>query len=321
MKKVYLVTGGAGFIGSHLCERLIRDGNRVLVLDDFSTGKMENIEHLLTNPDFSLKIGSVLDKLSLEELVHESDHIIHLAAAVGVKYIMENPLKALLINIRGTENVLELANHEKKPTLIASTSEVYGKNESVPLAETDDRVLGNTYISRWGYSCSKAVDEFLALAYYREKKLPTTVVRFFNTCGPRQAGSYGMVIPKFMKASLLNQPISIHGDGTQSRCFTFIDDVIEALVRLLSCKEAQGEIINIGSTELVSIKNLADRIMKLTDSSSRIEFIDHKEIYGQNFEDMKIRKPDTTKLEKLIGFKPETCLDDILKKTLEYFEK
>ena len=319
VKKV-LITGGAGFIGSHLADKLISEGFSVSVLDDFSTGRMENIEHLTKNPNFSLKIGSVLDKLTLEEMIFDCDFIFHLAAAVGVKYIMDNPLKSLLINIQGSENVLELANHSKIPTFIASTSEVYGKNENIPLKERDDRILGNTYISRWGYSCSKAVDEFLSLAYYREKKLPVIVGRFFNTCGPRQTGSYGMVIPKFINSALLNQPITIYGDGTQKRCFTFIDDVVESLFKLMHCKKAFGEVINIGSDEVVSINSLAKNIIALTNSSSPIEYIDPKKVFGENFEDMKIRKPDTSKLESLISFKPLTPLSVILKKTIEYFE-
>lgn len=316
-----LITGGAGFIGSHLAERLLKEGHSVAVLDDFSTGKMENIEHLLNDQNFFLKIGSVLDKLTLGELVQKADVIYHLAAAVGVKYIMDNPLKSLLINIQGTENVLELANQEKKLTFIASTSEVYGKNDQVPLKETDDRVMGSTHISRWGYACSKAVDEFLALAYFREKKLPVTILRFFNTCGPRQTGSYGMVIPKFIRSSLLGQPITIFGDGSQARCFTFIDDVVEALFRLLFCEAARGEVVNIGTSELVTIKKLAQMIKKLTNSRSKIEYIDPKEIFGENFEDMKIRKPDTGKLKKLTGFIPETSLEEILIKTIAHFEK
>lgn len=320
MSKKILITGGAGFIGSHLADKLIKEGNSVSVLDDFSTGRMENIKHLQNNPSFSLKIGSVLDKLTLEEMIFDCDFIFHLAAAVGVKYIMDNPLKSLLINIQGSENVLELANHSKIPTFIASTSEVYGKNENVPLKERDDRILGNTYISRWGYSCSKAVDEFLSLAYFREKKLPVIVGRFFNTCGPRQTGSYGMVIPKFIKFALLDQPITIYGDGEQKRCFTYVDDVVESLFRLMNCNKAFGEVINIGTDEVVSIKQLAEKIKTLTNSSSKIDYIDPKTVFGENFEDMRIRKPDTSKLEGLIGFKPNTPLKKILENTIAYFE-
>ncbi|MDD5091184.1 MAG: GDP-mannose 4,6-dehydratase [Candidatus Wallbacteria bacterium] len=321
MSKKYLITGGAGFIGSHLSERLVNEGHFVQVLDDLSTGRMENVEHLTQKSNFKIKVGSVLDKVTLEELVQEAEVIVHLAAAVGVKYIMDNPLKSLLINIRGTENILELANYQKKLTLIASTSEVYGKNENIPLEESDDRILGCTYISRWGYACSKAVDEFLALAYFREKKLPVVIVRFFNTCGPRQTGSYGMVIPKFIKSAMLNQPITIFGEGDQSRCFTYINDVVEAMLRLLSCPQAHGEIINIGSTELVSINDLAERIVRFTGSSSTIDHIDPRQVFGENFEDMRVRKPDISKLLKLTGFAPATPLDEVLKKTIEYFEK
>jgi len=318
--KSVLITGGAGFIGSHLAERLIKEGYRVFVLDDFSTGRMENINGLLNNERFHLKIGSVLDKLTLEELIDEVDVIFHLAAAVGVKYIMENPLKSLIINIQGTENVLEIANKGKKLTFIASTSEVYGKNENVPLKEADDRILGNTYISRWGYAASKAVDEFLALAYYREKKLPVIIMRFFNTCGPRQVGHYGMVVPKFVKAALLNQPITVYGDGSQARCFTYIDDVIECLFRLLHCKEAIGEVINIGSDQLITIKELAEKVKRVANSASPIEFRDPADIFGPEFEDMKLRKPDVSKLYNLIGFKPSTDIDEILLKIISYFE-
>ena len=316
-----LITGGAGFIGSHLAERLLNDGQHVYIIDNLSTGRYSNIRHLTKNPKFSYTIDSVLNREVLEKLVAKVDQIYHLAAAVGVKYIIDNPLLSLRTNISGTENVLEFANHYKKKILVASTSEIYGKNEEVPFKETDNRLLGSTHISRWSYSTAKAVDEFLSLAYHREKKLPVVVVRCFNTVGPRQTGQYGMVIPKFVKNALLNHPLTVYGDGKQSRCFTYVDDVVEGFIKLMNTKKADGEIYNIGSMEEVTIHELAKKIKKMTNSKSKIELVKYEDAYEEGFEDMRRRVPDISKINKAIGYKPKYKLDQILTKIIDYFEE
>lgn len=315
-----LITGGAGFIGSHLAEKLLENGNRVSVIDNLSTGEFANIRHLINNHDFSYTIDSILNRDVLEKLVAKCDQIYHLAAAVGVKYIIDNPLLSLRTNIEGTENVLEFSNKYKKKVLLASTSEIYGKNNNVPFKEEDDRLLGSTHITRWSYSASKAVDEFLALAYYREKKLPVVIVRCFNTVGPRQTGQYGMVIPKFVKNALLNHPLTIFGDGKQSRCFADVDDVVNGMIKLMDTKKAEGEIFNIGNDEEITIEELAQKIKKMTGSRSKLEYLKYEDAYEEGFEDMRQRRPDLTKIKKLINYQPNYSLDRILERIINYFE-
>jgi UDP-glucose 4-epimerase len=316
-----LITGGAGFIGSHLAEKLLTEGHVVTIIDDLSTGRLENIEHLKQNKNFTCIIGSILDKTILENLVSKSQQIYHLAAAVGVKYIIENPLSSLRTNIIGTENVLDLANKYKCKVLITSTSEIYGKSEKVPFSENDDRLLGTTYISRWGYSCSKAVDEFLALAFFREKKLPVVIVRCFNTVGPRQTGQYGMVVPKFVKSALLGQPLVIYGDGKQSRCFADVADVTDAFTKLMNDPKCEGEIFNVGNNEEISIVELAEKIKAMTKSKSKIEFMAYEDAFEEGFEDMRKRMPDLSKLEKFIGYKAKYNLDTIIKRIIDFYEQ
>ncbi len=316
-----LITGGAGFIGSHLAEKLLKDGNQVSVIDNLSTGSLANITHISKHPNFKYTIGTILDKQLMEKLISEVDQIYHLAAAVGVKYIIDNPLLSLQTNILGTDNVLELSNKYKKKVLITSTSEIYGKSDNVPFKEDDDRVLGSTYISRWSYSCAKAIDEFFALAYYREKKLPIVIVRCFNTVGPRQTGQYGMVLPKFVKSALLNHPITIFGDGKQSRCFADVDDVTDGLIKLMADKAAEGKIFNIGNDQEVTIEELAVKIKEKTNSSSKIEIISYEDAYEQGFEDMRRRIPDLTKIKELIDYNPKHDLDSIISRVIEYYEE
>ncbi len=315
------VTGGAGFIGSHLVEKLLQQGNTVTVLDNLSTGKLSNIIALKGNPNFLYTIDTILNRKIVEQHIKECDQVYHLAAAVGVKYIIDNPLLSLQTNIIGTENVLELANKYKKKVLVASTSEIYGKSESVPFKEEDDRILGSTHISRWSYSSAKAIDEFLALAYYREKKLPVVIVRCFNTVGPRQSGQYGMVLPKFVKNALLNHPLIIYGDGKQSRCFADVDDVVDGMMKLMNEKKAEGEIFNIGSTEEISIEKLAQTVKKMTGSRSKTEYIKYDDAYEEGFEDMRRRIPDLSKINKVIGYEPKYKLKDILDRVIKYYEE
>jgi UDP-glucose 4-epimerase len=315
-----LITGGAGFIGSHLAERLLGEGHTVHVIDNLSTGRLENIETFKDHPKFHLTIGSILNRELMEKLVEGCHQVYHLAAAVGVKYIIENPLLSLKTNIVGTDNVLELCNKHKAKVLITSTSEIYGKSENVPFAEQDDRLLGSTHISRWGYSCSKAIDEFMALAFYREKKLPVVIVRCFNTVGPRQSGQYGMVVPKFIKAALLDQPIVVYGSGEQTRCFADVSDVVNAFVKLMSTPECAGEIYNVGNTESISIKDLAAKVKQMCNSKSRIEFMSYEDAFEEGFEDMMNRMPDLSKINKAIGYEPQYKLDDIINRMIKYYE-
>ena len=315
-----LITGGAGFIGSHLCESLLAEGQDVTIIDNLSTGKFSNISHLQELKNFHYTIGSILDKNLLENLICNADVIYHLAAAVGVKYIVENPLLSLQTNITGTEYVLELSNKYKKKVLLASTSEIYGKSDKIPFKEEDDRVLGSTSISRWSYSCAKAIDEFLALAYSREKKLPVIIVRLFNTVGPKQTGEYGMVIPKFVKAALLNQPIIIYGTGEQSRCFADVIDVVNGIKKLMDEPKAIGQIFNLGNTEEITINDLAHKIKKQVNSDSKIEYIPYENAFEEGFEDMHRRMPDLTKINKLIGYVPVYNLDAILERVVKYYE-
>lgn len=317
-----LVTGGAGFIGSHLVEKLLSEGHTVSVIDDFSTGRLENLDAIINHKRFSLVTESVLHRETMKKLIQKVDIIYHLAASVGVKYVIDNPLRSMEINIKGTETVLELANQlGNKLVILASTSEVYGKNDSVPLHEDDDRILGSTYISRWGYSDSKAIDELLALAYYREKKLPVIITRFFNICGPRQVGEYGMVLPRFVKQALANQPITVYGTGNQSRCFCYVGDIVETLVRLPFIPKAQGEVFNMGNNQEIKIKELAKLVIKLAKSSSRVHYITYEKAYAKGFEDMQRRVPDITKIKRVTGFRPKVNQTELIKIVIEYFQK
>jgi UDP-glucose 4-epimerase len=303
-----LVTGGAGFIGSHLCERLNKDGHNVTVIDDFSTGRASNLEELTSASNFNLVEGSILDSTQLKPLVEESDYIFHLAAAVGVLNIVNNPIASLLTNIRGTENVLESAVESGTPVFLTSSSEVYGKNISDSLKEGDDRVLGSPMTLRWSYSEAKAIDESLAYAYFVERQLETRIVRFFNTVGPRQLGSYGMVVPRFVKAALANEPITIYGDGNQTRCFAHVFDVVDAVIAIAFAKNTIGKVINIGNDFEISINSLARKIISETGSKSEIVYVPYSEAYGDGFEDMERRVPNINLIRNLVGWQPKRDL-------------
>ena len=313
-----LITGGAGFVGSHLAERLLALGHDVLVLDNLSTGSINNLDHLKSAQGLSYVIDSVTNEPLLAELLDQSDVVYHLAAAVGVRLIVEAPVHTIETNVHGTEVVLKHANKKKKLVFIASTSEVYGKSTDVPFREAADLVLGPTAKHRWAYACSKMIDEFLALAYWKEKKLPVIVVRLFNTVGPRQTGQYGMVLPTFVRQALAGQPITVFGDGTQSRSFTYVGDVVDALIALASEPRAVGEVFNIGNTDEISIKDLADRVKAAASSTSPIQFIPYDQAYEAGFEDMPRRVPDISKLGKLIGYKPKVRLDEIIERVIEH---
>jgi nucleoside-diphosphate-sugar epimerase len=314
-----LITGGAGFIGSHLSDAYLARGDEVFVLDDLSTGSIDNIRHLKEHPRFHYTIESVHHGPTVAELVDQCDVVFHLAAAVGVRLIVESPVRTIETNVHGTEVVLAKANKKKKKVLIASTSEVYGLSDQVPFREDGNLVLGPTTKGRWSYACSKAIDEFLALAYWRERKLPTVIVRLFNTVGPRQTGQYGMVVPTFIKQALTGRPITIHGDGRQSRCFAHVSDVVRALVGLMDHPGAVGEVFNIGSNEEVTIRALAERVKALAGSDSEIVTVPYEEAYGEGFEDMPRRVPDIGKVERLIGYRPTKSLDEILQSVIEFF--
>jgi UDP-glucose 4-epimerase len=313
-----LITGGAGFIGSHLAEAYLNRGDEVLVIDDLSTGTIDNIQQFKTNPRFHYTIDSVHNQPVTAELVDQCDIVIHLAAAVGVKLIVESPVRTIETNVRGTEVVLALANKKQKRVLIASTSEVYGLSADVPFREDGNLVMGATTKGRWSYACSKAIDEFLALAYWREKKLPTTVVRLFNTVGPRQTGRYGMVIPTFVRQALAGRPITVYGNGKQTRCFGYVGDIVGALIKLMDHPESVGQVFNIGSSEEVSILNLAEKVKELTHSDSEIVFVPYDEAYEEGFEDMPRRVPDTSKIHQLVGFKAEMTLEGILQTVIDF---
>jgi UDP-glucose 4-epimerase len=313
-----LITGGAGFIGSHLAEHLLLQGHRVFIIDDLSTGDIENIIPLKSNRRFHYQIETIMNVPATAELVDRCDIIFHLAAAVGVRLIVESPVRTIETNIRGTEIILNLAEKKKKKVILTSTSEVYGKANKVPFSEADDLVLGPTCKGRWSYACSKAIDEFLALAYWREKKLPVIIARLFNTVGPRQTGQYGMVLPNFVKRALANEPLPVFGDGRQSRCFTHVEDVVAALYRLAITPEAVGEVFNIGSAEETEILSLARQVIDVTDSRSQIVFVPYDEAYGEGFEDMSRRLPDLSKIRRLIGYEPTRNLREIIMDVAEY---
>jgi UDP-glucose 4-epimerase len=317
----YLITGGAGFIGSHLAERLLENGDHVVLLDNLSTGSMENIRHLKTSENLEYHLDGIENRHLLAELVDSAEVIVHFAAAVGVKLIVESPVRTIETNVNGTQLVLEAASKKKKLVLLASTSEVYGKNANVPFREDSDLVLGPTTKGRWSYAASKALDEFLGLSYWKEKKQPIIVVRFFNTVGPRQTGRYGMVLPNFVKCALTNQPIDVYGDGKQSRCFCDVRDTVEALLRLIPLDRAIGEVVNIGNTEEVTIEDLAKTVKQRTDSSSPIHFIPYDKAYEPGFEDMKRRVPCIDKLQALTGFRPQTNLGEIIDRVSSYYRQ
>jgi UDP-glucose 4-epimerase len=316
-----LITGGAGFIGSHLAERLLHDGHDVAVIDDLSTGSIDNISHLKSDKRFSYVIDSVTNEPLLAELIDQSDVVFHLAAAVGVKLIVEQPVHTIETNVHGTEVVLKHANKKKKLVFIASTSEVYGKSADVPFREGAELVLGATVKHRWAYACSKLIDEFLALAYWKERKLPVVIVRLFNTVGPRQTGQYGMVLPTFVRQALAGQPITVFGDGKQSRSFTYVGDVVDALVRLAHEPRAIGEVFNIGNTGEVTIRDLAARVKELTGSDSAIQYIAYDDAYEAGFEDMPRRVPDISKICGLIGYRPKLELDEIIRTVIEHIRQ
>ena len=307
------ITGGCGFIGSHLAERLLERGDRVQVLDDLSTGSMENIAHLVGRPGFSYRIGSALDAPLVSELVDGADVTVHLAAAVGVRLIVERPVHTIETNVRATEVVLAAAAKKRKLVVVASTSEVYGKSTSIPFREDQDLQLGPTSHSRWAYACSKALDEWLALAYWRERGVPVIITRFFNTVGPRQTGQYGMVVPSFAAQAVRGDPITVYGSGDQARCFGHVRDAVEALLRLMATPSAVGEVFNVGATEEVSIRQLAERVRAAAGSQSEIVLVPYSEAYAAGFEDMMRRVPDVSKLERATGFRPQTSLEVIVR--------
>jgi UDP-glucose 4-epimerase len=317
----YLITGGAGFIGSHLAERLIGRGDRVVLLDNLSTGSIDNIRHLKSSPQLEYHLDNIENRQLLAELVDGADVVVHLAAAVGVKLIVESPVRTIETNVNGTQLVLEAACKKRKLVLTASTSEVYGKNIAVPFHEDADLVLGPTTKGRWSYAASKALDEFLALSYWKEKKLPVVVVRLFNTVGPRQTGRYGMVLPNFIKQALANETIDVYGNGKQSRCFCDVRDTTEALIRLMDTDRAVGEVVNVGNTEEISIEGLAERVKERTRSTSSIQYIPYDQAYEPGFEDMMRRVPSVDKLHSLTGFRPQTTLNEIIDRVTAYFQR
>ena len=312
-----LITGGAGFIGSHLADRLLARGDQVILIDDLSTGRLSNIEHLNGHSDVEFVLGSILDADLVEQIVSRVDAVFHLAAAVGVNLIVDRPLESLMTNIRGTEVVVESAHKYSKRILVMSTSEIYGKNTSDSLAEDDDRILGSPLKSRWSYSEAKAIDEILAYTYWREKGLEAVIIRLFNTVGPRQTGSYGMVLPRFVGQALRNQPITIFGDGTQTRCFCHVSDVVGGLVALSEHPEGFGKVFNLGGVEEISIRDLASRIVELSGSSSELEYIPYSSAYEEGFEDMERRVPNIGRAKRLVGFEPSIGLDEIIHSVID----
>lgn len=316
-----LITGGAGFIGSHLAEKMLALKAKVQVIDNLSTGSIENIKHLLNNKNFTFIYETILNENVMDRLVSNSDMVFHMAASVGVELIVKDPVNVIETNILGTEVVLKTANRYKKKLFIASTSEVYGKNDNVPFKEEDDSIYGPTTKSRWSYACSKAIDEFLALAFYKEYGLPVVIGRLFNTVGPRQTGKYGMVVPRFVERALKNEPLYVYGDGKQTRCFCCVYDTVEALIKLMNSKEAEGEIFNIGSMEEISIYDLANKVIQITDSKSHIKFLSYDRAYEKGFEDMRRRVPDISKIKKFIGFTPKYNLEKTIELIVKYFKE
>lgn len=312
-----LITGGAGFIGSHLADRLRSQGDQVVLLDNLSTGRLSNVAHLDDDPNVEFVLGSVLNADLVDHVVSGVDVVFHLAAAVGVNLIVEKPLECLMTNIRGTETVIEKAHKYSKRIMVTSTSEIYGKNTSNSLGEDDDRILGSPLKSRWSYSEAKAIDEILAYTYWREKGLETVIVRLFNTVGPRQTGSYGMVVPRFVTQAIRSEPITVFGDGSQTRCFCSVSDVVGGILALTESNEALGRVFNLGGNEEISIADLARRVVELTGSSSTVEFIPYDQAYEEGFEDMERRVPDTTRARDLVGFAPTAALDDIIGSVIE----
>ena len=316
-----LITGGAGFIGSHLAEKLLDLGHEVFIIDNLWTGKLSNIENIQNHKRLHLVVDTILNESVMNELIFKIDHIYHLAAAVGVRNIMDHPVETLDINVKGTETVLRLANRFKKKVLIASTSEVYGKHVEHSLSEDDDRILGTVKKRRWAYACSKTLDEFQALAYFDEKKLPVVITRLFNTVGPRQTGQYGMVLPNFVQSALLGKPISVYGEGTQSRSFTHVNDVVEAITKLMDEPAAEGDIFNVGNDREVTINELAQKVKEMTNSISEIEHIPYEKAYGPGFEDMQRRCPNIKKINNLTGFKPSYDLESMIQSVIDYFKE
>jgi UDP-glucose 4-epimerase len=311
-----LVTGGAGFIGSHLCEQLLERGHDVWALDDLSTGRLENLRTFEGHARFRFLEGSVMDQSLVNGLVAQSERIHHLAAAVGVRYVLENPLRSLITNIRGTEAVLQACAEHGRRVVLFSSSEVYGKGVSVPFSEDDDRLMGPTSKLRWSYAAGKAVDECLAQAYWQQQQLPVTVVRCFNTCGPRQSSAYGMVIPNMIRRALRREPILVFGDGRQSRCFSAVSDVVRGVMMLADARGTEGEIYNIGTDEEITVLDLAQRIRSLCHSDSAIEFVPYEDVYGSSFEDMRRRVPDLTKIRRAVGYRPQVALEQLLEITI-----
>jgi len=315
-----LITGGAGFIGSHLSDLLLERGDEVYALDDLSTGNLNNIAHLRENARFHFVCDSAGNESVMNELVQKVDHIYHLAAVVGVQRVVDSPVRTLEVNLHTTEIALKLAHRFHKQIQIASTSEVYGRHKvNQPLKETDERIYGPTTVGRWSYAAAKAIDEFFALAYHRERNLPVVVTRFFNTVGPRQTGQYGMVIPRFVQSALKGEPITVYGDGTQSRSFTYVGDAVRAITDLMDCPRAIGEVFNVGNGEEVTILHLAQRVKAMTDSSSEIRVIPFEQVYGKDFEDMEFRTPDITKIHEAIGYTPTVDLNGILERVIDHF--
>lgn len=316
-----LITGGAGFIGSHLAEKLLNSGDEVFVIDNLWTGKLSNIKHIQSNKRFHLIVDTILNESVMNELIFKVDHVYHLAAAVGVMNVMDHPVETLDTNVKGTEVVLRLANRFKKKVLIASTSEVYGKHVESDLREDDDRILGSVKKRRWAYACSKTLDEFLSLAYCDEKKLPVVITRLFNTVGPRQTGRYGMVLPNFVQSALLGKPIKVYGDGTQSRSFTHVHDVLGAITRLMLEPQAEGDIFNVGSGHEITINELAEKVKAMSRSNSEIEHVPYEKAYGPGFEDMQRRCPNIEKIGNLIDFKPSYDINAIIQSVIDYFKE
>ena len=316
-----LITGGAGFIGSHLAERLIALGHEVFIIDNLWTGRLENLAKIQNDKKLHLVVDTILNESVMNELTFKVDHIYHLAAAVGVMNIMDHPVETLETNVKGTETVLRLANSFKKKVLIASTSEIYGKHVEHSLKEDDNRVMGTVKKRRWAYACSKTLDEFLALAYYDEKKLPVVVARLFNTVGPRQSGRYGMVMPIFVQSALMGKPILVYGDGTQTRSFGHVKDVIEGLIKLMEEPRAEGDVFNVGNDQEVSIQALAEKVKEMTGSDSEIEYMSYEKAYGPGFEDMERRCPNLEKIKTLIGYVPTYNLEDIIQSVIDYFKE